>query len=386
MVFINVGYEFRGSLRALGQIPFISQMFTGARLERNAWGNNWRGTVVGALPSPVPEEYLRGIDAQRRDFERLGPVALSYLAGEWREKGWWHYYLYALAVKVPLGIWVLVLWGIVLGTGSIATPSRWGESNRPLTQPLPVKERGTVGWGDEVTLWLPALAVLVLVSSQTGFNHHVRYVLPLFPFVIVATGKVACYIRPQTWKRGAMVVGLLAWAAGSSLAVHPHHLSYFNELAGGPDNGHKHLLNSNIDWGQDLLFVKSWLDGHPEARPLKLAYRNIIDPRIEGIEFGLPPYGPEAGLPKTEKELLRLGPQPGYHAISVNYLYGAADIRAPDGKGGHVSLPRNAYVYFQRFEPIAKAGYSIFIYNVTLEDANRVRRELGLPELAEIQQ
>jgi hypothetical protein len=26
------------------------------------------------------------------------------------------------------------------------------------------------------------------------------------------------------------------------------------------------------------------------------------------------------------------------------------------------------------------AGYSICIYHITLEDANRVRRELGLPE------
>ena len=27
------------------------------------------------------------------------------------------------------------------------------------------------------------------------------------------------------------------------------------------------------------------------------------------------------------------------------------------------------------------AGYSIYIYHITLDDANRVRRELGLPEL-----
>jgi hypothetical protein len=43
----------------------------------------------------------------------------------------------------------------------------------------------------------------------------------------------------------------------------------------------------------------------------------------------------------------------------------------------------NGYSYFQHFQPIAKAGYSIFIYHFTLEDANRLRREWGLPLLSE---
>ena len=38
-------------------------------------------------------------------------------------------------------------------------------------------------------------------------------------------------------------------AVGSSLAIYPHSLSYFNELAGGPTKGHYHLIDSNIDWG-----------------------------------------------------------------------------------------------------------------------------------------
>ena len=37
-------------------------------------------------------------------------------------------------------------------------------------------------------------------------------------------------------------------------------------------NGPAHLLDSNIDWGQDLLYLKDWLDKHPQARPLGLAY------------------------------------------------------------------------------------------------------------------
>ncbi|MFG0334682.1 MAG: hypothetical protein ACF8TS_15100, partial [Maioricimonas sp. JB049] len=49
----------------------------------------------------------------------------------------------------------------------------------------------------------------------------------------------------------------------SSLRVYPHQLAYFNELAGGPENGWRHLLGSNLDWGQDFLFLARWLDSIP---------------------------------------------------------------------------------------------------------------------------
>jgi 4-amino-4-deoxy-L-arabinose transferase-like glycosyltransferase len=362
LLVLNLGYGFDGSFRPLGDFPFISRTFTGERLEGTASGNRFRDNWLGEVPVPLPQEYLRGIDAQRRDFERLGPQARSYLAGKWREVGWWHYYLHALAVKVPLGVWILVLWSLVLTLCGHPSSARWK---------------------DELTLWLPALAVLIVVSSQTGFNHHMRYVLPMFPFVIISTSKLGYFLRVGYWKTGLVVLALLVWALGSTARVHPHYMSYFNELAGGPDRGHDHLVDSNIDWGQDLLFLKDWLEDHPEARPLGLAYYNIVDPRMVGIEFTLPPFGVCEGPLPSEEAALRVGPQPGYYAVSVNYVRGSSTIMAPDGKGGRHPLARNAYSYFYRFEPIAKAGYSIFIYHITAEEANRVRRQYGLPPLPE---
>ena len=41
----------------------------------------------------------------------------------------------------------------------------------------------------------------------------------------------------------------------ASLALHPHYLAYFNALAGGPQNGWRVAVDSNIDWGQDLARV-----------------------------------------------------------------------------------------------------------------------------------
>src|SRR6266446_178506 len=86
----------------------------------------------------------------------------------------------------------------------------------------------------------------------------------------------------------AFVAICLCWTTMSSLYYIPHSLSYFNEIAGGPENGAEHLVDSNLDWGQDLFFLKTWYDAHPEARPFYLVYFGAMDPRCVGIHFVLP--------------------------------------------------------------------------------------------------
>ena len=341
---LNLGYGFEGSFQRLGHYRFVSRAL-GGPAERRApgteGGNRFAGTCLAALPVPLPENYLVGIDFQKREFEQR---KLSYLRGQWRAGGWWYYYLYALAIKVPLGTWGLILLALVTG----------------------LSVRGySATWRDELVLVMPLLMVLTLASSQTGLNRHLRYLLPMFPFAFVWTSKVARAVHLKHRTVATIAGAALCWSVGSSVWVYPHSLSYFNELVGGPTGGHAHLVNSNIDWGQDLLYLKRWLDGHPEARPLHLAYSpSFVDPQVAGIEYTLPPVGPdcECGARLDPHDL---GPQPGWHALSVN------EIRSHTRQ----------YDYFLRFEPVAMAGYSIYVYHVTFDEANRVRRELGLPEL-----
>ena len=94
---INGGYFGRDTCWKLEDFTFASRTLTGTSGHP---GNRFRGGWLGRLVVPVPAEYLRGIDAQRNDFESEFP---SYLAGQWRTRGWWYYYFYALAVKEPLG-------------------------------------------------------------------------------------------------------------------------------------------------------------------------------------------------------------------------------------------------------------------------------------------
>ncbi len=307
----------------------------------------------------MPKDYLSGIDLQKLDFEE---GKQSYLCGQWKHGGWWYYYLFVATIKVPLGVWVIARVAVALtaagACGTVPDPSA--------TRATP-SSAYSAGWRNELTLLAPALVVFVLVSSQTGFSRYFRYVLPCFPFAFIWISKVARSMtlghRSITWLVGAA----LCWAAISAAAVYPHSMSYFNELAGGPTNGHRYVVDANIDWGQDLFYLKRWLDAHPEARPLGMAYLSFIHPEHFGIKHRPPPEGPPEGvdLSRSPGKLESLGPRPGWYAMSIHRIH---------------SNSQN-YLYFLRFQPVARAGYSIYLYHITLEDANRVRRELGLPEL-----
>jgi hypothetical protein len=272
---INLGYGFEGSLTRLGDYRFVSAILgaqDGEEKTPSGGGNRFANSWLAGVPVPLPKNYVLGIDLQRRDFEQYRHP--SYLRGEFRDKGWWYYYLYALAIKVPLGTWMLI--------GLAAFGCRLA--------PQDAASRGArwLRWRDEFVLLAPAMVILVFVSSQTGFSEHMRYVLPCFPFVFIWIGRLARVLdrpwwsskRPSPpaplprggegridarWVLAGLSAAALVWSIGSSLWVYPHSLSYFNELVGGPMGGPEHLIHSNVDWGQDLLFLKGWLEEHPEV-------------------------------------------------------------------------------------------------------------------------
>src|SRR5262249_54062796 len=94
--------------------------------------------------------------------------------------------------------------------------------------------------------------------------------------------------------------------------------------------------------------------------PLGLAYHNYVDYRVCGAEFARVP--PDAARGAPSRDDARVGPHAGYFAVD---LY---------------SLKQGPYKYFKRFRPIAKAGYSIFIYHITekqAEEAGRLSQAAG---------
>ncbi len=175
---LNASYGFDGTFTQLSEYRFISQTLRGddARAEPHLLGNRFAGTWLGAVPVPLPKDYVAGIDEQKEDFEK---GRHSYLRGEIRGGGWWYYYLYALAVKVPLGAWALIL------LASILMVCRTGQY--------------AAHWRDELVLLAPLVVVLVFVSSETGFGHHLRYVLPIFPYAMIWMSRMARSIDLRHW-------------------------------------------------------------------------------------------------------------------------------------------------------------------------------------------
>jgi hypothetical protein len=207
------------------------------------------------------------------------------------------------------------------------------------------------------------VVIVVVVSCQTAFNHHLRYILPAFPFLFIATGRVGALHFRRSPCLPAVCSVLLGVGIISSLSVYPHSLSYFNESVGGPAQGHKHLLDSNIDWGQDLLYLQKWMNRHPEAKPVGIAYFGMFDPSDVGIKTTPPPQAPKS----RPVQLNEIRIQPGWYAVSVNKLYG---YRSSDCQ----SSPDACYKYFMRFRPADMVGYSIFIYHLTEDDVSLFRK------------
>jgi 4-amino-4-deoxy-L-arabinose transferase-like glycosyltransferase len=360
---LNLGYGFEGTGAPIGQVPFVSRMLSGQPVDAPAGqaDNRFRATGWGHLPSPFPEHFLRGIDVQKHDFEMDEKDRAVYLNGEWKVGGWYHYYLYAMLVKLPVGLGLIVLLGVGWWVGNYRR----------------------FHWIDYGCVLLVGLVLFAFVSSQKALNRHFRDVLLVLPGLIVAGGAAASWAGNRRW-RFWTVAALVGLQAGSVAAQAPHTLGYFNELAGGPQNGWRHLSGSNLDWGQDLWWLKRWLERHPDTRPLYLAWYGRPACQVPGLGVvARPPQDPGAAvIPADVEDQRRLGPWPGRYAVSILHLQSAATAVA-NGPGGSARGTPVPYGYLWHFEPVAFAGTSLRVYDISLEEANRVRALYGLVPLRE---
>lgn len=340
-------YGGQGFGTRLDRLPFQSRLFTTLFCELDDKGKFNARPVITKLPIPLPADYVVGLDQQYRDLE--GPNR-SYLHGVWRTEGWWYYYAYGLAVKEPLGALVLAALSALYWSGLLIRRKSHGRLSQTRLRHL------AAGW---LVLLCP-LTVFVLASINTGMNHHVRYVMPVVPYLyIFAAGSVTRF-GPWYVARNAACGLLLTWAIASSLLVYPHSLSYFNELAGGPAGGIGHLSSSNIDWGQDLLLLRDWKQRHAPNEKIFVAYLGRVNPVYADIAFRLPP--PLSGSPVPMQDG-KLKLEPGWYAISASFLQGQRyQLWSPEGRW--VPSPENSVSYFQKLTPVARAGYSIYIYRV----------------------
>ena len=214
------------------------------------------GSLVEALRSFIlehrlfPEALVAGYSYNLKIWKHA-----AYLLGQISQDGFWSYFPIAFAVKTPLPTLLLL----------VAATGMWLLKRRRISV--------------DYWLLLPALIYFSL-AVLSRFNIGIRHILPIYPFLFVLLGGVT----QQLWQDGSrgMRAGLLVlglWYLGASLSIYPRYLAYFNELAGGPKNGHKVLLDSNLDWGQDLKGLKHWMDSNKVQR-IQMLYFGIGYPEI----------------------------------------------------------------------------------------------------------
>jgi len=310
----------------------------------------------------LPEAYLYSLAR----FNRTWQGRKAFMNGRWTQSSWAIFFPYAVLVKTPIGAMAVISGGLFV-----------------LLRRRKLLGRTTPIWIFLAVYWFAA------VTMNVNIGH--RHILPTYPAMFILAGAVARW----RWE-GAPVVGVMALTllVGESLWIRPHYLANFNALAGGPSKGYTHLVDSSLDWGQDLPGLKKYLDKHAQGQRVYLSYFGTADPATYGIEFiPLPgfilyqrPVGPppfyRSGIYCISATMLQTTylPYTGRWCRAYEDEYRELSSRSDDANVSarfqQLQFARLLAMLRQR-EPDAQIGYSILIYHLDEKDA--VDAQLGKP-------
>jgi hypothetical protein len=200
----------------------------------------------------LPEAYIFGQAHAWRDSH----LRSAFLNGRHGFAGWWWFFPYTFLVKTPLAIFG------VIALAAVALRRRWPHGAIPLV----------VFFG---FYWAAA------ISSHLNIGH--RHILATYPPLFVLCGAAGAWLAPGAGRTrlrvpGLVLCGLMAALLAETACCFPNYLSYFNRIAGGPAQAYRHLVDSSLDWGQDLPALKRYTEEHPAAGPAFLSYFGIGSP------------------------------------------------------------------------------------------------------------
>ena len=271
---------------------------------------------------------------------------VTYFLGEVSPSGWWSYFPVVYALKEPLPFHLLT------GVALLVTVARggarvWGRQSLAHWLRRHPTETLMLGW----------IALYWSMALQATLNIGVRHLLPVFPFTIMLVARAISrwLVGPRGrpgWPtgpalaRGLVVTGLVLWQVVSVVRVYPSFLAYFNEVAGGPAGGVRHVVDSNLDWGQDLRRLRTFVEAH-----------HLDQIAVDYFGGGSPAY--ELGtrsLPWWSAK----GLYPGWLAVSATILK-SAQGRWDPALGWQ---PEEAYAWLRGHAPVATIGYSIRVFDL----------------------
>jgi hypothetical protein len=217
----------------------------------------------------------------------------SFLLGTPANRGWWYYFPVALAVKTPIPLLLLSIVGAVVAFADVKTRRDWRTA-------VPVA----------------AALTMLAISTTVRVDLGVRLILPMYPLLAIAAaqGAMRLWSERRSLAPRAAVSALLAWSLLIVVRTHPDHLSYFNALAG--DHPEHVLVDSNLDWGQDLYRLRDTIVARGIRDTVRVAYFGTAGVAAAGV-----PNARELGLHERAT---------GWIAASETYLAGEWVGRAYD--------------------------------------------------------
>lgn len=350
----------------------------------------------------LPESYLVGVAYALRHAEQRS----AFLNGEIRATGWWYFFPYCFAVKTPLPLLCILLVVVAAWLGRLSRKAGSGRARSRWRSVVDAFYRTAPLWVLFGVYWAFALA------SNLNIGH--RHILPTYPVLFILAGYGAVWSRRLGAKTGWLVPGLTVLFVAASLRMFPDYLAYFNVVAGGPANGYKHLVDSSLDWGQDLLGVKTRLEAYRRERESQggatdpvvyLSYFGASDPSYYGIEAESLPSNPQREMPSwtpltggvycisatTLQQIGVLGECRWTEALEVAYqdhrrrLQGMTARRQAGEAEGQVPGDLTGWdlvflwqarfarlcAFLRQREPDDQVGYSVLIYRLDDQDVRR---------------
>jgi hypothetical protein len=251
----------------------------------------------------------------------------AFFFGKYSDDGWWNYFILSFIIKTPIGSLILIALSLLF-----------------------FRAGTRLGRHEARFLLLPPLIVF-LVTTQARLNIGLRHILVVYPFLFVLASRLTTVRFGPRWFVPSLLAVPLVFTAFSSLRVAPHQLAYFNEFVGGAGEGYRYLSDSNLDWGQDLKGVKAYMTN--EKLPIiYLSYFGTASPSYYGIRYHWAPstWPTEWPLPQAQ---IQVNGERKVLAISV---YNLQDVWSPND-------PLFRWLWSRK--PVAKIGYSIFVYDLT---------------------
>ena len=289
----------------------------------------------------IPPAYLfQGFKPWLSGFQQFLTLSQeglpAFFFGEYSWHNWWGYFPLAFLIKTPVGSLVLVSTSLV-----------FYRSGSPLA------------YRHALFLVLP-VTLIFLAMTQAKTNIGLRHILPVYPFLLVLASRTAT-LHLRRPSLALLLIGIpLACTAISSLRIAPHQLAYFNESIGGPEQGYRYLSDSNLDWGQDLKGLKAYIER--EKLPIiYLSYFGTAPPAYYGIRYQDVASKGTLGSPPPEKV-----PADAPRKILAISAYNLQDVSKADN-------PLFRWLWTRR--PIAKIGYSIFVYDLTNDQEGIIKLE-----------